>query len=353
MSTPVNELAGKTVAGCELIKELGRGSNGIVYLANQKKLNRPVACKIMYQAMEEDEQLYLDNILTEARNAAKLSHPNIIQALDAGDEDGIKYFTMEYVEGNSLEYIRANTPEVISTKFLIHMAIQLANALDYAWSEHQMIHGDIKPGNILIAKKEQNLKLGDLGLARSGSPGEDDEVMITPLYAAPEVITMQNKIPAPQSDIYSFGVMLYELACGAAPFTGSAEELLYHHLNTTPQTLAAMNPDLDLNFTQLVDSMLAKDPAQRPGDWKKIRKALLEISSRLFPAQTAPVNAVSSAGPNAVVSDAPAKQRNSSWGIAGNQKKKPLEKMPWLIPAILILIIFGALASIAINSGLV
>ncbi|MBR2625969.1 MAG: serine/threonine protein kinase [Lentisphaeria bacterium] len=349
MSIPVNEFAGKTIAGCELIKELGRGSNGIVYLANQKKLNRPVACKIMFQDLQDDDPDYLDNILSEARNAAKLSHPNIIQALDAGNEDGIKYFIMEYVEGSSLEYIRTNTPEIISTKFLVRMAIQLANALDYAWQEHHMIHGDIKPGNILIAGKEQNLKLGDLGLARSGSSvEEDEEVMITPLYAAPEIITMQNKTPDPKSDIYSFGVMLYELACGVAPFTGSAEELLVHHLNTIPQALVVMNPDIDPDFAKLVDSMLAKDPGQRPADWKKVRAALQDIYSRLFPQTPAANNIVST-----VVNAEKTQAKNTSWGIDTRKKNKTLEKMPWLIPAILILIILGALASIAINSGLI
>ena len=144
------DLSGKIVAGCELIRQLGMGNNGVVYLANQQKLNRLVACKIISPDLQEDPD-FLDTLYAEASNAAKLSHPNIIQALDAGDDNGLKYFLMEYVDGDSLEHIRANAPEMLSTRFLLKISLQLVDAMDYVWKNHKMIHGDIKPGNLLIS----------------------------------------------------------------------------------------------------------------------------------------------------------------------------------------------------------
>ena len=130
MSNTYNEFAGHMIASCELIKELGRGNNGVVYLAHQKKLNRKIACKLIAPDLKEDPD-FMDNLFAEAANAARLSHPNIIQALDVGDAGELKYFLMEYVDGDSLEHIRANNPEVFSTEYLLDIFIQLTEALDY------------------------------------------------------------------------------------------------------------------------------------------------------------------------------------------------------------------------------
>ena len=340
-----NGLAGRVIAGCELIRELGRGSNGVVYLARQQKLNRPVACKIMAPELQEDPD-FLDNLFAEAANAAKLSHPNIIQALDAGDDGGIKYFMMEYVDGDSLESIRLNNPELISTDFLMNISMQLAGAMDYVWSEYGMVHGDIKPGNIMVARRDNTLKIGDLGLARSsnGAAGDPDEVMITPLYAPPEIISQQSLVPDQRSDIYSFGVMFYELACGKAPFTGSIEEILQGHLEGTPEKLIVMNPDLDLDMARLIDSMLAKNPADRPADWKTVRRALLEIKqnkSRLPELSEEAFTVANAAGNN----------RHTSWS-AEKKTTRIFDKFPWLLPALLIVIIATALISIPFSLGL-
>ena len=246
MNKNVYELSGTTLAGCELISVLGSGNNGVVYLAHQKNLNRYVACKIMTPELQEDTA-YMDTLFSEASNAAKLTHHNVIQALDAGVENDLQFFMMEFVDGRSLEDIRINSPEIISVEFLLDIALQLAGAMDYAWSEHKMVHGDIKPGNIMITNKDQLLKLGDLGLARSsnGMTSDPADVMITPLYAAPEVIAQQSTEPDQRSDIYSFGVMFYELACGKAPFSGTVEQLLQSHPYALPEPLIAMNPDMD------------------------------------------------------------------------------------------------------------
>ncbi len=346
MSSNYNEFAGVTIANCELIRELGRGNNGVVYLAHQKKLNRKIACKLIAPDLREDPD-FMDNLFAEAANAAKLSHRNIIQALDVGDVGELKYFLMEFVDGDSLEHIRAATPERISTEFLLKIAIQLADALDYAWSEHRMVHGDIKPGNLMITG-DGVLKVGDLGLARSsnGVTGDPADVMITPLYAAPEVISQESNEPDPRSDIYSFGVMLYELSCGAAPFTGSLEEILQSHLYTEPEPLLKMNPDMDKELALFIDRMLAKNPADRPADWKKVRAGLMAINRRLYPASGSDGAAVKS---SRVVRST---SKGNSWSAEVKDKKDIFNRFPWLLPAILILVIGGALAYIAVTMGL-
>ncbi|MBR7121162.1 MAG: serine/threonine protein kinase [Lentisphaeria bacterium] len=349
MTDNYNELAGHSIAGCELLKELGRGTNGIVYLANRKKLSRQVACKIIYGELQNDPD-FIDNLFSEASNAAKLSHPNIIQALDVGDDNGVKYFLMEYINGSSLEYIRTNTPEIISTEYLLDIAVQLANAMDYAWRQHGMIHGDIKPANILISK-EKVLKVGDLGLARSsnGATGDPADIMITPLYAAPEIISQQALEPDQRSDIYSFGTMLYELLCGSAPFSGSIEYLLECHLSHTPDPLISRNPDMNRELAEFIDSMLAKNPDDRPKDWQVVRERLQEIYRKLFP--EAEVPGMHSFGQAKKSNSVNTFASNSSWN-AEKKELKLLEKFPWLLPALLIVIIVAALISIPISMRL-
>ena len=110
-----------------------------------------------------------------------------------------------------MEEIRTGRPELISGKFLLNMATQLAGAMDYAWNKFQITHGDLKPGNILVRTLDGEVKVADLGLIRHGA---SDDAMVTPLYAAPEVIRQENQTSDPRSDIYSFGVMLYEFFNG-------------------------------------------------------------------------------------------------------------------------------------------
>lgn len=334
----VSGLIGKEIAGCKLIRELGSGSSGVVYLAYQKSLDRNIACKL-FDPEDEDGESYVDNLFNEARNAAKLAHPNIVQALDVGTtEEGINYFLMEFADGRSLESIRLESPENITVKFLLDCAIQLASALNYAWEKYQMIHGDIKPGNMLICNGGNQLKLCDLGLARSGSDVQE-EPMITPLYAAPEIIR-QDSTPDQRSDIYSCGVMLYELICGVAPFSGSLENIIDGHLNHTPPPVLQQNPDMDRELAAFIDRMLAKNPAERPGSWKEVRLFLGNLRKKLY--ETAvPANTFSEDNQKKVVVT-----EKSSWVPEMNNSSANINRKTWLVPVILLGIMFVAVAAI-------
>ena len=211
-NTKTIELTGREFAGCEIIREIGCGSNATVYLANQKRLNRQVACKI-FTAENPDDQPLADAVFAEERSAIRIDHPNVVQYINSGSSsDGLNFVIMEFVSGSTLETIRTEQPELISTKFLLNLAIQLADALDTAWKKHNIVHGDIKPANMLIRTLDHQLKLCDLGVVRNA-----DDLMITPLYAAPEVIRQQSTSPDVRSDIYSFGAVMYELSGGRKP----------------------------------------------------------------------------------------------------------------------------------------
>ena len=278
---------GNVIGGYVIVKELGRGNNGVVYLARQRILERLVACKILLPEYMK-EPGYAEAFFREARTAAQISHPNIVQALDVGNDNGKCFFIMEFIDGEMLEDIRINKPEQLTPKFLLTTAIQLAGALEYAWNTRRMIHGDIKPENIMIQRNGNGVKLADLGLARVAGSNTSDEIMATPLYVAPEVIT-QTGDADPRSDIYSFGVMLYELSCGEPPFNGKMEDLLNMHISQVPQPMLQRNPDMNVHLAALIDRMLSKSPADRPQSWQEVRETLETIREELYPEKTEPV----------------------------------------------------------------
>ena len=279
---------GDAIGGYVIVRELGRGNNGVVYLARQRILERLVACKVLLPEYME-EPGYAESFFREARIAAKISHPNIVQALDVGNDNGKCFFVMEYVDGDVLEDIRKNRPEQLTPKFLLITAIQLATALEYAWNSCRMIHGDIKPENIIIQNNGNGAKLADLGLARIAGNQSSDEIMATPLYVAPEIITQTGEAD-PRSDIYSFGVMLYELSCGEPPFNGPMEELLQKHISQLPEPLLQRNPDMNMNLAALIDRTLAKSPDDRPQSWQEIRETLELIQKEMYPAKREKAN---------------------------------------------------------------
>ncbi len=289
MSSKGFQLAsGDTIAGYSIIRELGRGNNGIVYLAQQIILERMVACKILLPEATR-EPGYAEAFFREARNAAKLSHPNVVQALDVGEENGCCYFIMEYVPGKTLEDIRLENPARFTPKFLLPLAVQLADALDYAWRCHKMIHGDIKPENIILQDNGVTAKLADLGVARVAGALEEEGLMATPMYVAPEVV-LGNAPPDPRSDIYSFGIMLYELFNGNPPFSGSSQQLIQKHINERPVPLSQAVPSLDAELAAYVDRMLAKSMDIRPQSWREVHDTLKQILERIKSVTNVPVS---------------------------------------------------------------
>ncbi len=244
-------------------KELGFGGMGIVYLAQQMTLDRPVALKILKDKYAEDNE-FVVQFVREARAAAKLNHPNIVQAYAVGEENGVYFFAMEYVDGKTMKEELAEQKK-IKPDIAAKIIIDIAGALDYAWTENKIVHHDIKPDNIML-NKNGRAKLADLGLAGifgdSAVDEDEDEVLGTPQYISPEQLL--GEPTDVRSDIYSLGATFYHFLTGEFPYTGnSATEIAHQHVNGTFIPPAQKDKSVPAALNDIITKMMAKDVANR------------------------------------------------------------------------------------------
>jgi len=273
---------GEVVAGFEIEEELGRGAMGIVYQARQTNLDREVAIKILSDDSASDE-VYVERFFREARAAASLSHPNVVQAYDAGvTEDGIYYFVMEKITGENLELVLNNVGP-LNIPQALDVFISVANALSYAWTRNQLSHGDIKPENIIM-RLNGKVKLADFGLARRAKDPElaDEDIRATPAYAPPEIINGDKDVPGFKSDMYSFGATSYHILIGHEPFVGDDPvKVCAMQLSEVQIPLSELNPNIPRRLSDLVDALMEKDPANRPDSWSDVVDELKDIQREL------------------------------------------------------------------------
>lgn len=268
---------GTVIAGYRIEDPIGQGGMGVVYRATQINLERPAALKILSDELS-DEPGFVESFFHEARVAANLTHPNIVQAYAAGTtKEGINYFAMELVEGESLD-IKLKRTGPLAPIPAMHVALQLAKALEYAWNTKKMCHGDIKPDNILITH-DGTIKLADLGLARSiHEESAKRDVMVTPLYAAPELISGKQTSVSLRSDMYSYGAALYHIVVGRPPFeSGKVEDIYRRHLTEQPVPPIEVNAEIPVGISQLIMRLLAKAPEDRPEDWTEVISIISHI----------------------------------------------------------------------------
>ena len=268
-----NAFSGMQFDGFRLTGKIGEGELGVVYSA-VNSLGTVAACKILKPEIAQAGSA-VQQFVYEAKTASKLSHPNVVKAITAGHSLGYYYFLMEYVDGVSLEKLRRENPEIMTFDFVCDRFAELADALGYAWKNHLVTHGDIKPENILIQRDPAVLKLADLGLARVAlnTASSRDVIMGTPLYIAPELVSGDISKPTVKSDVYSFGVMFYELICGTPPFSGSVEEVLRAHIEDEPVPVREYNPSVSEELEGFIHSLISKNPDARP-DWGYISNYL-------------------------------------------------------------------------------
>lgn len=269
--------AGTILSGFQIIEEIGRGGMGIVYLAKQLNLERNVALKVLADDLAQDEE-FVASFFKEARAAASLNHPNIVQVFDAGSTvEGIYFFAMELIEGETLEQ-KIERDGAIDPKRAMRIAVKIADALSYAWDTQKLTHGDIKPDNIIL-NSSGGAKLADLGLAKFMHDDDSDAgIMATPLYAPPEIIKGEKDKIGSQSDMYSFGATLFQMLTGVPLYPDDLPEVvLKKHLNQPPPLLSNYNPRFAPALVQLVSQLLEKDPDERPFSWGDISSALKKI----------------------------------------------------------------------------
>lgn len=256
-------LIGRQLANFRVERIIQRGGMAQVYYGMDIKLHRPVAIKVI-DTFYRENPVYARRFVEEARTVATWSHENIIRIYYADDQEGIYYFVMEYIDGSDLgsllaEYTRRG--DFVSHAEVIRMGRGIAAALDYA-HERGVIHRDVKPSNVMVAK-DGRVVLMDFGLALSLQGGSIGEAFGTPQYIAPEQAN-RSADAVPQSDIYSLGVIVYELLTGTIPFDDpSAAALVVQHLLHEPPTPSEINPALNSAIDEVLLKALRKKPEER------------------------------------------------------------------------------------------
>jgi serine/threonine-protein kinase len=255
----------RTFGDYELLEELGRGGMGVVYRARQRSLNRPVALKMILRgelATPED----LARFRTEAQAAANLEHPNIVPVYDAGEHDGQAYFSMRFVEGQTLAELLARGP--LRPRDAARYLAAIARAVHHA-HEHGILHRDLKPSNILLDSDDQP-HITDFGLAKRVS-GQmtavhtaTGAIVGTPAYMAPEQVSNRRGVPSRVSDVYSLGVILYEMLTGRPPFQAPTPvDTLLLVLDQDPVPPRLLNPGVDADLEMICLKCIQKEPELR------------------------------------------------------------------------------------------
>ncbi|MEO6740508.1 MAG: protein kinase [Chthoniobacteraceae bacterium] len=256
--------AGQKFGEFEIFEQIGRGGMGAVFKARQTSLRRFVAIKVLQPALAANAQ-YIIRFNNEAVAAAGLNHPNLVQVHAAGETDGVHWFAMEFVEGETVR-ARLKRKGRIEPAEAIAIATHVATALEYGWRKAQLIHRDIKPDNIFLSQ-DGEVKLGDLGLAKSTA--QEDGLTITgasmgtPRYISPEQAQGKKDIDL-RADIYSLGCTLFHLLSGQQPYSAeNAVEMMCKHVTEPVPELRSVWPECPAELSRVVMKMMAKPPAAR------------------------------------------------------------------------------------------
>lgn len=280
----------------QLQEVLGSGGMANVYRARDVVLDRPVAIKVLRKEYSTNEN-FQKQFWLEARSAANLSHPNIVTVHDFGSADDLLYIVMEHISGKDLKQLvrdRGRFPYEQG----IPLIIQACAGVGYA-HRAGLVHCDIKPHNMLVSK-DMRLKVTDFGIARALAtikPGErNDIVWGSPLYFAPEQAS--GEAPTPASDVYSLGVVLYEILTGTPPFTAStADELARLHISARPLPISEYVPDIPPSLEEIVMKVLSKEPAARYRTADQLGRVLQKFGTAPAPAIVKPKSEPVSAPP--------------------------------------------------------
>lgn len=346
MDQTANSWIGKPIGQYAIQSLIKKGGMAHVYYAIDQSLERPVALKILFAELTEDPA-FVERFRREARSVAKLRHPNIVQIYTTDiTSDGHNYIAMEYINGGSLRdqlETLNNQGHVLQTEDAINITRQVAAALSVA-HRAGIVHRDIKPSNILL-RSDGTPVITDLGIAKIQSEStltRADEIVGTPYYMSPEQVS--SKPVDARSDLYSLGMILYEMLTGQRVFSGDTPwSILTKHITDTPQPITELRPDISPQTANVVHTCLQKDPASRYQSAADLIAALNEALRSEQSGQTAVTyaEAATIAGAaGATLTDAPpsaARIAQPTKTVSQENKKRPL----WLLVLLLILLCIG------------
>lgn len=299
-----DSLTGAVIDQRYLIKSrLARGGMSTVYLATDQRLERDVALKVLFPHLAEDSS-FLERFEREAKSAARLSHPHVVGVLDQGTDGSLAYLVMEYVPGRTLRALLDDQGQ-LSPRQALALLDPVIEGLAAAHAAG-LIHRDVKPENVLLAA-DGRIKIADFGLARAVTANTSTATLVgTVAYIAPELVT--GAAADARSDIYSAGIMLYEMLTGRQPFSGEAPiQIAFQHVHSTVPAPSAVIPGLARDLDELVQWCTAQDPEERPVDGTALLGELRHIRTALSDAEldfdggTAPAHGITGAAATEVV----------------------------------------------------
>ena len=277
-----------TLGRYQIIRELGRGAMGVVYLGEDPKIARKVAIKTLpYQQFAPDQlQELRERFFREAKAAGRLSHPNIVTVYDVGEEKDLAFIAMDYVEGTALD-AHCRQDRLLPVETVYSIVLQVAEALSYA-HQNKIVHRDIKPSNLLYNAETNQVKVSDFGIARMSdeSKTKTGQVMGSPVYMAPEQLKGAKVSGA--ADIFSLGATLYQLLTGSTPFKAdSLPELTIKIMSKKHKSVRDMRPDLPASAVRITNRALHKDPSKRFANAEEMASQLRRALASDFNARVA------------------------------------------------------------------
>jgi eukaryotic-like serine/threonine-protein kinase len=333
-----------------IVERIGSGGMADVYKAEDTHLGREVALKVLHRRFAQDQE-FVERFRREARSAAGLQHPHVVGVFDRGEHDGTYYIAMEYLPGRTLkEIVNAQAP--LPQESVIDLGLQILAAAGFA-HRHQVIHRDFKPHNVIVDDAWQ-AKVTDFGIARAGASEmtETGSIMGTAQYLSPE--QAQGHAVGGTSDLYSIGVMLYELLTGRVPFAGdSAVAVALKHLSEPPTPISQLRPDVHPTLESVVMAALAKDPAQRWQTAEEFAAALSTARDQIASGAAAPRDTAEFAAAAVALPGGPA-EAAANGGSPPDRPAPPGEpererRWPWFTIGIMALALLALLGFLAVS----